>query len=97
VRLNWSRPAGSLGYEIQGNKVGVPGAQTLPVGNPSVTSRDVFGLQPGTAYWWRSRSWCSQNPTLRSPWSARDTFETSGRAKLALTAHAARHFRESDA
>ncbi len=83
ARLNWVATPGAAGFEIKGRRVG-GGLATITVGS-SATSRDVFGLLPGTTYEWTIRSLCNQAGTLPSAFTPMDTFVTQNVARFALT------------
>ncbi|RMG94082.1 MAG: T9SS C-terminal target domain-containing protein [Chloroflexi bacterium] len=75
ARLNWTRISGAVGYEIRGQKLEGNWVQLLIQGNTN-TSKDVYGLTPGSIYRWRVRSWCDINGVVKSVYTSLDTFIT---------------------
>ncbi|RMG93317.1 MAG: hypothetical protein D6706_15490, partial [Chloroflexi bacterium] len=75
ARLNWTKAPSAQGYEIRGKKVGGPWI-TLLVGSGSTLFKDVFGLNPATAYAWKVRTWCDPSGVYKSPYTPIDTFVT---------------------
>ncbi|RMG92994.1 MAG: hypothetical protein D6706_16065, partial [Chloroflexi bacterium] len=80
--LNWKAVDGAVGYEIHGGRAGASNRVVLLVPDGLQTSRNIYGLQPATAYWWKIRALCLQG-AVASAWSARDTFTTPSGSRMA--------------
>ena len=83
ARLNWTATPGAAGFEIKGRRIG-GGLATITVGSLA-TTKDVFGLLPGTTYEWTIRALCNLTGTLPSAFTPLDTFVTLPYARLAST------------
>ena len=81
ARLSWSKVWGVAGYEIKGQRIGSSGIATIQVSYTD-TVKDVFGLLPGSLYWWTVRSICNQMGTNYSDFAENDTFSTNTASRL---------------
>ncbi|MBK6483764.1 MAG: fibronectin type III domain-containing protein [Chitinophagaceae bacterium] len=75
VKLKWDDNPEALGYVIKYNTD--DGGDNAKVTYSKSNAKTIYGLLPGTTYFWRVKSVCSDDPKVVSDWSEKNYFTTT--------------------
>ena len=76
ARLNWIPESGATGYRITGQRLGGVGLTQINIPGGNTSFKNVFGLWPGTSYYWTIQALCDAGNAVSGS-TALDTFTTA--------------------